>query len=357
MNWLTRLAAASAVPVYPAVGADALVSVEDLALDPRISVVASPRHASLLLVAGEIGFDHLPALRRLHDQLPHPRATIWWNTAPDPEFGHSSAVADDTSVEAAILEAYRALLDRRRQSEKDLLPDEPPVPWRGKGKNGQGGDGMMGGNPYGRPMAMTDDDMRDGLALDAYTASFGPFLPMFPPGLVLDVTLQGDVIQKAEVRHQPFSQKGTHDSANSLRRIARILRILGLAAPAEHFYRSALALALGDAVDVHRLWRSLRWTGALKAIPDGLAIAGPEGWDVRRRVSDWFDGALRPPEAGAPDQALSLAPNSSLGVLLTGLEWHEAMLVLNSFDNDDLLAICALSTVQAKDDDHSEHKA
>src|SRR3546814_18792006 len=67
---------------------------------------------------------------------------------------------------------------------------------------------MMGGKPYGRPMAMTDEDLRDGLALDAYTACFGPFLSVLPPGLLLELTLQGDVIQSAKVLRAPFAQDG-----------------------------------------------------------------------------------------------------------------------------------------------------
>src|SRR3546814_4254050 len=95
---------------------------------------------------------------------------------------------------------------------------------------------MMGGKPYGRPMAMTEDDRRDGLALDAYTATFGPFLPVFPPGLQLSLTLQGDVVQSAEVLRPPV-----HQAAGDapLRRIARLLRLLGLPALAQRLLCAA----------------------------------------------------------------------------------------------------------------------
>src|SRR3546814_16725517 len=97
---------------------------------------------------------------------------------------------------------------------------------------------MMGGKPYGRPMAMTEDDRRDGLALDAYTATFGPFLPVFPPGLQLSLTLQGDVVQSAEVLRPPV-----HQAAGDapLRRIARLLRLLGLPALAQRLLCAARA--------------------------------------------------------------------------------------------------------------------
>src|SRR3546814_16968041 len=108
-----------------------------------------------------------------------------------------------------------------RRSEDDLLPDEPPVAWRGKGDHGQGGEGMMGGKPYGRPMAMTAEDLRDGLALDAYTACFGPFLPMLPPGLQLELTLQGDVVQSARVRRPPAAQAGADEPRSEARRVGK----------------------------------------------------------------------------------------------------------------------------------------
>src|SRR3546814_2651945 len=85
---------------------------------------------------------------------------------------------------------------------------------------------------------MTEDDRRDGLALDAYTATFGPFLPVFPPGLQLSLTLQGDVVQSAEVLRPPV-----HQAAGDapLRRIARLLRLLGLPALAQRLLCAARA--------------------------------------------------------------------------------------------------------------------
>ncbi|WP_219418203.1 hypothetical protein [Pseudonocardia nigra] len=50
--------------------------------------------------------------------------------------------------------------------------------------------------PGGLPMADLGDD-RDGLKLDRLHLRLGPVLPDWPAGLVLRVTLQGDVIQEA----------------------------------------------------------------------------------------------------------------------------------------------------------------
>ncbi|WP_312764538.1 hypothetical protein [Stutzerimonas balearica] len=51
---LARLAAARPAPVFVALGMHAGPVREALALDPRVELVDSPRHASVLLVAGGV---------------------------------------------------------------------------------------------------------------------------------------------------------------------------------------------------------------------------------------------------------------------------------------------------------------
>ncbi len=188
--------AASAPPsVFAAIGEGGRAPVEDLFATGRIVTAKSPRHASILLVAGTIRQADAAALARLHDQLPHPRASILWGDVPSHAL--PEPVRAGEAIEDTITATHRALVRGERASAPDILADEPPAPWKGRGDHGQGGEGMMGGVPYGRPMAMTDDDVRDALALDAYRATFGPFLPSMPPGLTLDLTLQGDVIVAA----------------------------------------------------------------------------------------------------------------------------------------------------------------
>jgi hypothetical protein len=53
---------------------------------------------------------------------------------------------------------------------------------------------MMGGKPYGRPMAMTDMDPADDLMLGALPTALGPWFPGLPSGLELELVLQGDRI-------------------------------------------------------------------------------------------------------------------------------------------------------------------
>ncbi|PZX11766.1 hypothetical protein LX81_03843 [Palleronia aestuarii] len=284
VNWLARLAAAAPAPVFTCIGPGIQAAVERLCLSPALDRVATPRAAAILLVAGEIPDHAQEALDRVHDQVPHPRQTFRWDGTGDPE--------------PALRDLWRDLA-AGGDTETDRRPDAPPNDWCGVGPHGQGGKGMMGGTPYGRPMAMTADDPRDGLALDAYTARLGPFVPMLPPGLVLEVTLQGDVIVSAEVRAAPFAQPDDASAPDFC--AARMLRLVGLPRDADRVARGA----------------RLRAITALRAIPEGLGRH--DGQDARGRLAGWLAGE-RGPEA---------AP--ALATLLPGLEWSEAMLVINSF--------------------------
>lgn len=205
VNWLQRLAAHAPVAVFPALGDRGDAVVRHLALTPGIELVDSPRHASVLLVAGGVPPDQFEALRRVHDQLPRPCATLWCRCEPLAGLENAARVDDLDALPAALIDAHRELMEGRRGSSPRLLPNEPPSPWEGLGDFGQGGEGMMGGVPYGRPMAMNmHDDLRDGLTLDSLTFTLGPFLPALPPGMSAQVTLQGDLIQSWTTQSAPY---------------------------------------------------------------------------------------------------------------------------------------------------------
>jgi len=344
---LRRFALRGPVPVHAVVGRNASAAVDDLSLDPRISVQQSPRHAAILLVAGPLRGEDRSDLCRLHDQLPHPRATVFWRTDPEIAIADPTVVSADDGAAETISGVYRSLLEEERRSEPDLQPDVPPNPWRGKGDHGQGGEGMMGGTPYGRPMAMTDDDLRDGLQLDPYTAEFGPFLAVFPPGLKLRITLQGDVVQSAEVLRPPLPQEEQPGASAALRLIARQLRLLGLPDHAARALRLASA-GEGEPADVRRLRRLVKWSGANQAIPPGLGLVGET--DVRDRLSAWWEMA-----SGRPADPQS--PDGKLVDLLPGLEWNEAMLVLNSFDGAMLAEMCPVEKQEDEANSETENGA
>lgn len=299
-------------PVFAAVGVDVLGDVERLGLDRRLRLVATPRAAQVLLVAGRQRPADRLALARVHDQLPMPRRTIWWRTDPLPGFAVGSRAPDDIDACA------HSIATATGEGEPALLADVPPNPWEGIGPHGQGGEGMMGGTPHGRPMAMTADDLRDGLALDAYTATFGPYLTAFPAGLALTLGLQGDVIQSVTVAAAAHSQDAPATTPHLA--LARILRLLELPALAERLVRCAVTPDRPAA----GLARAIRWSGALAAVPPGLGVAA-DGTDVRARVRGWLD-ALKEGRPNPPDPA-----PVDLSGLLPGLEWQEAMLVIASF--------------------------
>lgn len=316
MGVIARLAARAPAAVLPVAGRDRLVDLERLLLDRRLRRATTPRDASLLLVAGDVG-DRLDALALLHDQLPHPRATLWWRERPGGWAGEQAGA--DPIADAARL--WAELVRGDRASEPDRLPDEPPAAWRGVGPHGQGGRGMMGGTPYGRPMAMTDEDGRDGLTLDAHALRIGPFAPMLPPGLRLEATLQGDVVQSVAVVDPPLPQSGLDGAPLVL--AARMLRLLGLGAPAERCVRAHLAGRRGPG-------RLARLGGALRAVPPGLAPLA-DGTDARERLSDWLDG----------EPMLDPGGETTLGGLLAGLEWHAVTLALASLPPATLERLCA----------------
>ncbi len=329
MSLLQRVQSWAPVPVYPVTGEGGAAPMQGLRLRPALTFVSSIRHASVLLVCGNIREADRPALRRLHDQLAHPRATFWWRAEPLSDAADPVSDTSDDPVEA-LCRLDRLLRTGARTSEADWLPNEPPNPWKGEGAHGQGGKGMMGGVPYGRPMAMTDQDLRDGLMLDAMTLRLGPFAPMLPAGLSLELTLQGDVVQAARVLTPVYADKAPREHA-SLWQAADLLNLLGL---------EALALQCRSVVEKpgfsrRKLLDAARRAGAFLAIPPNLGRAGVT--DVRSRLRS----ALLGDDHGISADILDLVE------LLVGCEWQEAMLVINSFTRDQLIRIAPVTPEQA----------
>ena len=296
---LHRLAAAAPVPVFVARGAGAGLLGGELAADRRLRLVASPRQATVVLAAGHFGGGLGPALDRVHDQLPHPRALVWWRAAGGPEPGddrpgaldHPAAVVHGPGGDVAqvLVDTHRRLLAGDQATAPDAGADEPPHPFEGRGDHGQGGEGMMGGVPFGRPMAMTGDD-RDGLALGQVSADLGPFLVGLPAATVARVTFQGEVVQALELRPQavpeapvldpvlarfdearhrpvPVAELERARARHHLRAVAECFRLAGLwalAARAASLARGAGAGVAGvDPAAVAALGRRLRASALL----------------------------------------------------------------------------------------------
>ncbi|WP_447040991.1 hypothetical protein [Streptomyces sp. DSM 118878] len=123
--------------------------------------VAGPGQADLLVVAGASGTAGDDWARAVWGAIPAPKALV---TVSDAE--HVGPVLDQGLAELAL------------------------------GDHGHAGHDMA--VVAGLPMADRADD-RDGLILDRLHVPLGPALPDWPAGLILRVSLQGDVVQEAAV--------------------------------------------------------------------------------------------------------------------------------------------------------------
>lgn len=396
---VSRWAASAPARVFPVVGAGARRAVQELRLRPEMELVDSPRHADVLLLAGRIPPAWLKPAARVHDQMPGPRAVLCWSNATERGlFPTAETLPLEGDVGAAIVRVHRALMTGDRESAPPIQPDHPPAPWRGGGPHGHGGEGMMGGRPYGRPMAMREE-ARDGLALDRIRVPVGPFFGCFPPGLALYVGLQGDVVQRVEVEPNPFhpiadslpvpewSRPGTIGEIEAararhhLRWLADALRVAGLAALGTRVLRMAAAEERPDPAVIRRLGRRLERFRALdlfgrdagridgrRAETFGGAVARAAGIERDARLDDPAYGALgfTPATRSGGDvrarwlvrideavAALELARRGAdheprgpiepftpawvpdtLGEVLAGLEWGDAVATIVSLDLD-----------------------
>lgn len=282
---LGQVAARAPARVFALEGLDPPGAIDRLRLWNGIELVDTPRSATVLLVAGRIPPPLHEAARRAHDAMAHPRGVLHWvgqesaDSAPFPNASQERLVAsegDPLAVLAAAIQALQvSLLIGERTSSAALLPDADPAPWRGVGPHGQGGTGMTGGVPYGRPMTGRAPD-RDGLELDQLPVRVGPFFAPFPAGLVLDVKLQGDVVQELvvpgnafamlsssevaqpEAGHIPVAELERARARHHLRWLAHALRVHGLGALGYRCLKLAEAAGSADFPHVAGQVRKLR---------------------------------------------------------------------------------------------------
>lgn len=297
-----RLTAAAPVPVVVARGLGGHRDLARVRADPGIRVVASPRHATVLLVVGAIPRDHLEPLAVLHDQVPAPRgAATLGLTGDTTALGLGDLPALPHGDLSAALRALQRDVLAGRADRTALGRADHPVDWQGVGPHGQGGEGMMGGTPYGRMMPMPPTDGRDGLALDRLSLRLGPFLPGLPPGVALDVGLQGDVLEDVDlvVATLDDAPVGARDAATDdptprsleatrlLVALCELCDLAGLSALARRVAR--VALDPGPA-GVESLRRRLDRPWALRAATDGVGVLD-DGRDVTDRWRGWLDRA------------------------------------------------------------------
>ncbi len=220
------------------------VAVEQEAARRGWRMALSPADADVLVVCGDgLSEPHEAAVEAVWDQVPGPRVRIQIQSA------------EPQGVATTFQAATRQLLDDAAQREDASSRAGRPVPVDGHeadhdamdhdamdhdtmghgGESGDAGDGGMdhdaadhdamdhdgmghdamghghggmdhGGmdmtGPGGIALASGGSD-RDGLDMDVLHLPLGPVLPYWPPGLVVTLTLQGDVTTNVVVNHGP----------------------------------------------------------------------------------------------------------------------------------------------------------
>jgi hypothetical protein len=290
------------VLVVPVVGATAARLAVEAELARRGWPLAqSPADTDVLLVAGVAG----PELGRVVDRL--------WDTVPAPR---ARAVATDAAGVAAVLDTAARLLGDAGHQRRAAVPTGP--------------------DPDTDAPVMADvGPDRDGLTLDRLHVPLGPVLPDWPAGLVLRVTLQGDVIQ--EVTAQVLDparagpgRSGGSDAVRELDALARFLAVAGWAAAAAHARRVRDRLLVGEPAG--------RLTGQVDALTSRVRRSRVLAWLVRGvaagplDVAALLDRRLDAVRSGSADP--DRPPVDDLPDLLVGAELAAARLVVAALDPD-----------------------
>lgn len=278
---------------------------------------ASPADTDLLLVVAPVP-DLQPGAAEVVERF--------WRQVPQPR---ARAVLTDVGGQADVLDQGRADLVR---AALHPLPDVSGV------IRPDEGDMMM---PAGLPLADEADD-RDGLRLDALHIGLGPALPWWPAGLLVRLTIHGDVITEAAagvIRADRPLPRGHPIGSTlppvtvALDALTRLLRLAGaqrLALTAQRMrdtppVPSAELLRFNRQVRRCALLRSM-----LSRIPLHGAPAPVPAVDVWGAVAGWLDVA----GGGLPLERDPAAVLEQLPALLRGRELAEARLIIAAMNPD-----------------------
>jgi len=200
-------------------------------------LASSPADADVLLQVGRVFGELGEVAGRLWDALPGPRARVAAEVAGAVPAALDEAVAllldaalqadDAASRGAPDVGGDDGGMDMDEDSGDDAMDhgsmdhedtddedmdhedmdhgdmDHGDMDHEGMDHSGMDHGGMdmdMDMSPDGIPLAEGSEDDRDGLEMDVLPVRLGPVLPDWPAGLVLDVTLHGDVIMDASAR-------------------------------------------------------------------------------------------------------------------------------------------------------------
>jgi hypothetical protein len=293
-------------------------------------IATAPADADVLLVAGIPGPELATTIEAAWGTVPLPRAYATVDAPDVVEPKLSRASADLATGRPSAGPAPRATTSPPEPTE-DGRGDEPRHPDQDPDDESHREHDQHGGHdememPGGLPMADLGDD-RDGLVLDQLPVALGPVLPDWPAGLVLEVALQGDVVQQARARlvddplGEPFWPPGTPAAldhgdllgvarrtvARELDAVARFIGVAGWSAPAARARRLRDRLLAGEPlepirVSIEALVRQVRRSRTLRRMLRGLPHV-PALFALRLDALEHAAAALHEPAAGTASPA------------------------------------------------------
>ncbi|MDG6110309.1 hypothetical protein Daura_21790 [Dactylosporangium aurantiacum] len=347
-------------------------------------VAESPADADVLLVVGSPGSELAGAIDEVWRQMPGPLARLQVAEPQEAADALRRAMSDlsaDIGHKDRVDEWADAGSEQHdghdQQSVEDGSEEHDDAGASGEhGEHGEHGDAMQ--MPGGLMMADREAD-RDGLKLDVLRVPWGPVLPDWPAGLVVDLLMQGDLVQRVDARVLPAAAEastlywsdadadGRRVAASHLDSLGRLLATAGwpaMACRVRQLRDAVLTCAPADRLrgELARVDRRLRRSVGLRWATDGLGVLtadaaerldvdGPacravgDGGDVSARWRRWLSDADRllageavhesgPRGDSRGDRPASAALLTAAEELMAGLDVAAARLVLASFDPD-----------------------
>ncbi len=182
----------------------------------------------------------------------------------------------------------------------------------------------------------------DGLQMEWITASFGPFFPGLPGGLLLDFELDGDTVAQAHVaslvapadllENGPLSGVDFVESITRQMPLApvsyRLLACLALEAAANLRPSDAIAQARNGALERERIASHLRWLSQLgRQLGLGRIAADASALHQQLRDADWRPVTALAPRLAALGERVARTPFltrrlTGIGRLPADAPWH-----------------------------------
>ncbi|WP_433871239.1 hypothetical protein [Saccharopolyspora sp. CA-218241] len=321
-GWLLRFAAGAphVFVVEVAGGAAVRWAVEDLVVSRGWVTALSPADADLVVLAGPGDSVPAEAIELVWGQVPAPRVRV---VVDDP-----GAVPDVLSDAVARLAVGGEALSGAQQGTGHQHDDHDDHGTDHGGGHG-GGHDHHGGVVAGLAMAERAPD-RDGLALDRLHVVLGPVLVDWPAGLVLELALQGDVVQEAAARRDAGSPVPDVDPrVVLLDALARLLAVAGWpdAVLRARRLRAAVLAGVVDDARLRRFTRRVRRSRTLRWLTSGIGEIG--GGDVTARWVAWLDEIEGHRTAPRHARALDVLPG-----LVRGHELGAVRLIVASLGPD-----------------------